>query len=142
MKIIDANLLIYAVNDDSPKHFAAKHWLESALNSSEITGFPWIVVLAFLRITTNERVFTNPMNPEDAIRTVDGWLTAGRSQIVTPGPSHWSLLRELLEQAGTYANHVSDAHIAALAIEHGARLYTTDSDFSRYQSLRWTNPVA
>lgn len=141
MKIVDINLLIYAINKDTPHHSKAKKWLEDCLSSDEPFGFAWIVILGFLRIVTNGRIMPSPLTSEVAIETIEDWLQQPPSVPIVPSHQHWSILKELLMPLGTAANLTSDAHLAALAIEHGARLYSTDNDFSRFQSLRWTNPI-
>lgn len=141
MKIVDINLLIYAINRDTPHHSKAKRWLEDSLSSDEPFGFAWIVILGFLRIVTNGRILPKPLMPEVAINVVNEWLQQPPSLTVVPSHQHWSIFKEILMPLGTAANLTSDAHLAALAIERGARLYSTDNDFSRFQSLRWTNPI-
>ena len=141
MKIVDINLLIYAINKDTPHHSTAKKWIEDSLSSDEPFGFAWIVILGFLRIITNGRIMPTPLAPDVAIETVDDWLRQPPSLTVVPSRQHWSIFKEILRPLGTAANLTSDAHLAALAIGHGGRLYSTDNDFSRFQSLRWTNPI-
>ncbi|MGD9138500.1 MAG: type II toxin-antitoxin system VapC family toxin [Desulfobacterales bacterium] len=141
MKVVDINLLIYAINKDTPHHSKAKKWLENSLSSDEPFGFAWIVILGFLRIVTNGRIMPMPLPAEVALATVDEWLQQPPSVTIAPSHQHWNIFKELLMPLGTAANLTSDAHLAALAIEHGARLYSTDNDFSRFQSLRWTNPI-
>ncbi|MGB5620588.1 MAG: type II toxin-antitoxin system VapC family toxin, partial [Desulfobacterales bacterium] len=140
MKIVDINLLIYAINKDTPHHSKAKKWLEDSLSSDESFGLAWIVILGFLRIVTNGRIMPTPLMPEVAIDFVNDWLQQPPCLTIVPSHQHWSIFKEILMPLGTAANLASDAHLAALAIEHGARLYSTDNDFSRFQSLRWTNP--
>ena len=141
MKIVDINLLIYAINKDTPHHSKAKMWLEASLSSDEPLGFAWIVILGFLRIITNSSIMPKALPSEIALELVDEWLDQPSSQIVVPTERHWSIFKELLMPLGTAANLTSDAHLAALAIEYGARLYSTDNDFSRFDALRWTNPI-
>jgi toxin-antitoxin system PIN domain toxin len=141
MKIVDINLLIYAINRDTPHHSKAKRWLEDSLSSDEPFGFAWIVILGFLRIVTNGRIMPKPLAPEVAIDVVNEWLQQPPALTVVPSHQHWLIFKEILMPLGTAANLTSDAHLAALAIEKGARLYSTDNDFSRFQSLRWTNPI-
>jgi toxin-antitoxin system PIN domain toxin len=141
MKIVDINLLIYAINKDTPHHLKAKKWLETSLSSDEPFGFAWIVILGFLRIITNGRIMPTPLSSEVALEIVDEWIRQPPSRIIAPTERHWSILKELLMPLGTAANLTSDAHLAALAIEHGARLFSTDNDFSRFATLRWTNPI-
>jgi len=133
--------LIYALNKDNPHHSKAKTWLEDALSSETPFGFAWIVILGFLRIVTNAGIMPNPLRPELALEIVGDWLQQPPSLTVVPLDQHWLIFKELLSPLGTAANLTSDAHLAALTIEHGVRLYSTDNDFSRFQSLRWSNPL-
>lgn len=142
MKVVDLNLLLYAINRDSPRHAAAKAWLESALSGEETVAIPWVVVLGFLRIATNPQVMPRPISVDDAVDVVDGWFAQPSVIDLSPGDEHWRVLKDLIVEAGTAGNLVTDAHLAALAIEQGAELYSTDSDFARFARLRWTNPVA
>ncbi len=141
MKIVDINLLIYAINKDTPHHQRAKKWLEASLLGDDPFGFSWIVILGFLRIITNGRIMPTPLPSETAMEIIEEWLKQPPSRIIVPTEQHWSILMELLAQLGTAANLTSDAHLAALAIENGARLFSTDNDFSRFATLRWTNPL-
>jgi toxin-antitoxin system PIN domain toxin len=111
------------------------------LSSDEPFGFTWIVILGFLRIITSGRIMPTPLLSETALEIIDEWLRQPPSRIIVPTERHWSVLKELLMPLGTAANLTSDAHLAALAIEHGARLFSTDNDFSRFPSLRWANPI-
>ena len=142
MKVIDLNLLLYAVNRDSPRHSAALTWLQDAMSGEERVGLAWTVVLGFIRVTTSPRVFEHPLSADDALRTVDAWLSQASVSPLEPGEGHWSILRDLLVEAGAAGNLTSDAHLAALAIEHGAELCSTDADFARFKRLRWTNPLS
>lgn len=139
MKVLDLNLLLYAINRRGPHHRAAKAWLETALSGDETVALPWVVVLGFLRLSTSARVFTTPLEPDQAVQVVDGWLASPTVELLDPGSAHWSLLRELLLDAGTAGNLTTDAHLAALAIERGAELCSTDTDFARFPKLRWLN---
>jgi toxin-antitoxin system PIN domain toxin len=139
--VVDLNLLLYAVNRDSVRHRAAKSWLEDLLSGEETVGLAWVVLLGFVRLTTNPQIFPNPLRAEDAIAIVDSWLDQPSVVLLTPGEQHWRILRELIADAGMAANLTTDAHLAALAIEHGAELCSTDSDFARFRHLRWRNPL-
>jgi len=141
VKIVDLNLLLYAVNRDSVQHASAKVWLERTLTNSEPLALPWVVVLGFLRLATSARVFRKPLSPAAAAEVVDGWLAAPAVVALSPGDEHWRILRGLLTEAGTAGNLTTDAHLAALAIEHGAELCSTDADFARFRALRWVNPL-
>ena len=132
MILVDANLLIYAVNQDAALHQPAKSWLESALASDEPVGFSWNVILAFLRLTTRPGLFLHPLVPETAFDIVAAWLDVASVTEVHPGSRHLRILRSLLQPIGTAGNLTSDAHLAALAIEHGAELCSADTDFARF----------
>ena len=141
MKIVDLNILIYAINKNSPDHVQAKKWWEDSLVETESIGVPWVVLLGFLRITTNPRVFSNPLDPESAIGLIDDWLTQPSVRIISPTNRHWDILKKLILEMGTASNLTTDAHIAALAIENGGILFSTDNDFSRFSDLKWRNPI-
>jgi toxin-antitoxin system PIN domain toxin len=141
MKVVDINILIYTINKDTPHHQKAKKWFEASLSSDEPVGLAWMVILGFLRIITSGRIMPTPLQPEVAFEIVDEWLRQPPCRIIVQTERHWSILQEILMPLGTAANLTSDAHLAALAIEHGARLFSTDNDFSRFASLRWTNPI-
>jgi toxin-antitoxin system PIN domain toxin len=141
MIIVDANLLIYAINRDAPHHRKARRWLESALSGAETVGLPWIVVLAFLRITTRQGILANPLDPERAISYIDEWLSIPSVELLGPRETHWPILRNLLLSSGTLGNLTSDAHIAALALEHGATICSADYDFRRFQGVSHSNPL-
>ncbi len=142
MKLIDLNLLLYAVNTDSAFHRQAKAWLEEVLSGDEPITIPWVAVLGFLRIATNSHIFPNPLEVTQALGIVDGWLSQPNVQLLSPKMEHWPILRSLLSETGTAGNLTTDAHLAALAIENGAELCSTDNDFSRFPRLNWTNPLA
>ncbi|MCP9916459.1 type II toxin-antitoxin system VapC family toxin [Cyanobium sp. ATX 6F1] len=141
MIIPDANVLLYAVNQDAPQHGPARHWLEATLSGDEAVGWTWLVLLAFLRISTSQRVFDRPLEVDEALALIDGWLERPVSRLVQPGPHHWPLLRQLLSASGTAANLSSDAHLAAIALEQGARLASCDRDFQRFSGLRAEAPL-
>lgn len=142
MKVVDLNLLLYAINRDSPRHAASKDWLESILSGEESVAIPWIVVLGFLRLSTSSQVFPRPISVEQAVDIVDGWLAQPPVIALNPGDEHWRVLTRLLMEAGSAGNLTTDAHLAALAIEHGAELCSTDADFARFPQLRWRNPLS
>lgn len=142
MILVDANLLIYAIDTDAPFHRSARRWLEEALSGTTRVGLPWIVLLAFLRITTRKGILVRPLNLDEATGYVDSWLDQPFVEPVSPGPSHWGILRSLLAASGTAGNLTSDAHLASLAIEHRATIYSTDHDFARFAGVTHVNPVA
>lgn len=142
MKIVDANLLIYAANLDSPLHSKAKRWLERALDGEDPVAFPWMALLAFLRVTTRAGLLQKPLSIEAGFDFVSSILDSPAGLIIHPGPRHSQILRELLEPLGTGGNLTTDAHLAALAIEHRATLCSCDSDFARFPGVKWMNPLA
>jgi hypothetical protein len=141
MIVVDVNLLLYAVNDDAPLHAGAKRWLEGVLSGSETVAFAWNVILAFLRLTTRHGLFQSPISLETSFRIVALWLEQPTATVIVPGPGHFENLRSLLAPLGAGGNLTSDAHLAALAIEHGAELCSCDRDFARFHGLRWRNPL-
>jgi hypothetical protein len=141
VKLVDVNLLLYAVNSDSPRHLAARMWLEDLLNGDETVGFPWSVILGFLRIATNPRALTTPIDAPAALARVDEWLALENVDVVREKDDHWDTLRGLIAAAGTAGNLTTDAHLAALAICHDAVLCSSDLDFGRFKGLRWENPL-
>lgn len=142
MKIADVNILLYAVDSAAPNHRPAHRWLEEQLSGTDTFAFAWAVLLAFVRLSTNPRVFDEPLEPVEALDILDGWLAQPCATVVHPTERHAAVLRELLEPLGTAGNLTTDAHLAALAIEHGAELCSADSDFSRFSGVRWHNPLA
>ncbi len=136
MILTDTNVLLHAVNEDSPRHEAARDWLNNALSGAEVVGFAWIALLGFLRIVTKETVFPDPLAPGDALDLIDDWLARPLTAILDPGDGHAAIVRELIERAGTAGDLTSDAHLAAIAIERGARIATFDTDFHRFHGLR------
>lgn len=142
MILVDANLLIYAVDRDSPHHAAARTWLEGALNGPEMLGLPWVVILAFLRLTTRAGILRKPMTVERAVSYCESWLGLASVHIVTPGVHHWQIFRNLLLSVGTAGNLTADVHLAALALEHGGTLCSADNDFKRFPGIVHLNPLA
>ena len=142
MKLVDANVLLYAVDEASPHHRVAKPWLERQLSGSETFAFAWAVLLAFVRLATNPRVFASPLAVDEALDLVESWLEQPCATVVHPTPRHLAVVRDLLAPLGTAGNLVSDAHLAALSIEHGAELCSGDRDFGRFPGVRWFDPLA
>jgi toxin-antitoxin system PIN domain toxin len=142
MIVVDVNLLVYASNEDSPHHGRALPWWRRTLSGDEPVGLPWSVILGFLRITTNPRAQPRPLTPAQAMDGIDEWFRQPIVGVLEPTARHWSLVKELLEPLGTAGDLTSDAHLAALAIGHGALLCSTDRDFDQFEGLRWTNPLA
>ncbi|MBI4264558.1 MAG: type II toxin-antitoxin system VapC family toxin [Acidobacteria bacterium] len=141
MILPDANLLLYAYHPRAPQHEGSKNWLEAALSGSELVRLTWPTVWAFLRISTSPKVFEQPLSIAEATAAVSSWLERPTVDLLDPGERHWDILRRLVQEAQCTGPLVTDAALAALAIEHGATLYTTDRDFSRFPGLSWTNPL-
>lgn len=141
MIVPDVNLLIYAHDEGSPWHRRASAWWDGLLNGGEPVGLSWMVVLGFLRITTNPSINERPQSPEQAMAIVASWETTGLVRYLTPAPEHRLLLEKLVRSSFASANLINDAHLAALAISHGACLHTHDNDFARFPGLRWKNPL-
>jgi uncharacterized protein len=141
MRLVDLNVLLYAVNRNAPPHETVRRWWEAALSGEEPIGLPWNVLLGFLRLATSGRVFAAPLTPDQAIERVDAWLSHPNTRVVSETEEHWGILRELLNQTGTAGNLTTDAHLAALAISHGATLVSCDADFARFPRLLWENPA-
>jgi len=136
----DINLLVYAYNEDAPFHHAAKVWWEGCLSDTKPVGLAWVVVLGFVRIMSNRRVLARPMPASEAVGHCRSWLMEPNARIVLPGPTHLDVLTDLV--AGPIGpNLITDAHLAALAIEHQAELHSNDSDFARFPGLAWRNPL-
>lgn len=139
--IIDANILLYAVDEQSQFHEAAKEWLESALNGATRVGFPWVSLTAFQRIVTHPRAMVEPLQPAEAWEFVSDWLAADQAWVPLPGPRHADLLGRLLIDGDLRGNLVTDAHLAAIALEQGVGVCSADSDFARFPGLTWINPL-
>lgn len=141
MILVDVNLLIYAIDADSAHHTRARRWLEQTLSADTCVGLPWIVLLAFLRITTRAGIMRSPLSPAQAVGIIDEWLAQPYVALVNPGDGHWLVLRNLLLSDGTAGNLTSDAHLAALAIEHGCQIASADNDFRRFRGVTLVNPL-
>ena len=142
MILVDANLLIYAIDKDSPHHPRARPWLEEQLSGTTVVGLAWVVILAFIRITTRPGILGKPLPPERALAYVHEWLDQPYVTAIGPGENHWAILRNLLRTTGTAGNLVSDAHLAAMAIEQGASIYSTDHDFKRFPGVDHLDPLS
>jgi len=140
--LIDANLLIYAHVKNLPQHVAARGWLDKCLNASAPVGLPWPSLLGFLRIVTNPRIFERPESIKDAWKQVKEWLECPSAWIPRPAERHVEILEGLIVDLNITANLVPDAHLAALAIEHGLILCSADGDFGRFPDLKWQNPIS
>lgn len=142
MIVVDANLLLYAYHPRAAQHEKSRAWLEAALSGSDFVRFTWLTLWAFLRIATNPRVFEQPLSAAEAATAISSWLAQPVSGIVEPGERHWEILQGLVRDGQTTGPLVMDAVLAAIAMEHGATVCTTDRDFSRFPGLKWMNPLA
>lgn len=141
MILIDANILIYAAVEDMPNHDLAKDWLEEKFNIHHKVAMPWISLIAFLRITTNARVFQKPLTIEQATSQISDWLEQEQVWIPQETTNHFKIITQLLNELGVAGNLVTDIHLAALSIEHGLTLCSFDRDFAKFKSVKWINPL-
>lgn len=142
MKVVDANVLIYAVDSGSEQHLVSRDWLNRALSGHNAVGFTWGTMLAFMRISTHRSIFSNPLTVTQAGEQLADWVSAPGAVVLEPAPMHLHTLMKLLEASGTAGNLAHDAHIAAIALEHGADVVSYDRDFDRFPELRWQPPRA
>ena len=142
MRLVDANVLIYAVNESAELHERARSWLDGALNGEQQLGFAWIALLAFLRLSTHPSVFPRPLEVADATAIIREWLALPATTVLEPTARHADVLAGLLAETGSGGNLVNDAHLAALAVEHDAVLVSFDTDFARFRGVRWEAPPA
>jgi toxin-antitoxin system PIN domain toxin len=141
MILVDVNLLVYAWDRRNAQHATAIRWLDGKLSESARVGLPWECLLGFMRVVTNPRIYERPATVSTAWAQVEHWLTARSAFVPVPGNGHQEILGRLLARLGGGAKLIPDAHLAALAIEHGLELCSTDGDFARFDGLRWTNPL-
>ncbi len=141
MIVPDVNLLVYAYAAHVPQHERARSWWEGLIRGGEGVGLAWAVSLAFLRLMTSPSVLVKPLRPREALDAVETWYRQPHILPLDPGPRHLAILGTLLDGAGVAGALTPDAHLAALAIEHGCELHSNDSDFGRFPGLRWTNPL-
>ena len=140
--LVDANLLLYARNKRDPRHDPARDWLSVALNGTTRIGLPWLSLTAFVRIATNPRAFATPLTPDEATSQVMEWLGAPAAWVPVPTPRHAEVFTELVRRYRVTGALVTDAHLAALAMEHGVEVASTDADFSRFREVRWVDPLS
>lgn len=142
MILVDANLLLYAYHPRAEQHEKSRIWLEAALSGPDLVRFAWLTLWAFLRIATSPRVFDRPLSVAEAEAAISSWLAQPVAGILEPGERHWDILRSLARDSQSAGPLVMDAALAAIALEHGATVYTTDRDFARFSALKWKNPLA
>lgn len=139
--LVDANILLYAVDESSPFHPAARTWIEGAMNGARRVGLPWATLGAFLRIATNPRALESPMRPAQAWAVVESWLDRSVTWIPQPSDRHARILGQLIVELDLRANQIPDAQLAALAVEHGLTIISADTDFARFTDVAWENPL-
>jgi toxin-antitoxin system PIN domain toxin len=140
--LVDANLLLYAANHDAPEHEAARSWLDARLGGAARVGLPWPSLLAFVRLASNPLVVRRPVTVAAAWRQVREWLSADAAWVPLPTDRHAEILESILQAPAMSARLVSDAHLAALALEHGLTICSTDGDFAKFPDVSWENPLA
>ena len=140
--LIDANLLLFAVHETSPHHTRARDWLNDQLNGEQRVGIPWLSLGAFMRIITNPRILGQPLDPSEAWALVEDWLANDIVWVPAPTPRHAQVLGGLVKRYQLRGNLITDAQLAALAIEHGIEVCSADTDFARFTEIRWNNPLA
>lgn len=141
MTVIDANLLLYAYDSESRFHSAAREWIERTFSSGVLVGLPWQSIYAFVRIVTNPQLRGRRFSIEEAVKTVQSWIDQPNVRVLGPGDGHWTFLSSTLIEGQAKGPLSTDAALAALTIEYGGTLHTTDRDFSRFANLRWKNPL-
>lgn len=139
--LVDANILLYAKFADYPQHATARQWLEAALSAPDPVALPWLSLTAFVRLATNRRLFENPLPPTDAMAEVQGWLARPNVWTPEPGPRFSGVFAGLIDATQASGNLVTDAWLAALALEHGLTVVSSDADFGRFPRLSWSNPL-
>ena len=142
MILVDANILLYAEDSLHPRHQETRIWWDNQLSGTGVVCLCWTVISAFIRIGTNPGVFEYPLSLEQSLARIHSWLAQPCMRIIRPTEQHWTVFKQVLTDGQATANLVSDAHLAALAIEHGCELVSTDSDFARFPKLKWKNPLA
>lgn len=140
--LVDANLLLYAVDERSPHHPVGREWLTSSLNGDQRVALPWLSLAAFVRISTHPRASEHPLASAEAWSFVEDWLRCELTWIPNPTDRHADVLGSLIRRYDLRANMITDAQLAALAIEHGLKLYSADTDFARFSEIDWVNPLA
>jgi len=141
VNVVDANVLLYAVNEQSVHHDEARTWLDTSLSGDALVGFTWVALLAFIRLATKANIFPHPLDIGGSFERVEHWLSSPAAILVEPTAGHASLMRSLLASAGTAGNLVNDAHLAAIALGHRGRVVTYDSDFARFAGVTWVSPA-
>lgn len=142
MIVPDVNLLVYAYNREAPRHRSARMWWEGVLGGTRTVGLPWAVSCGFIRLMTHPAVLVTPLEPARAVGHVRSWVERRLVEVIEPGPRHLEILERLLGHLGVAGSLTTDAHLAAIAIEYQAELHSHDADFSRFEGLRWRDPLS
>lgn len=141
MKLVDANVLLYAVNRDARHHEESRTWLDGALSGGDTVAFSWLVLVAFVRLATKEGLFPRPLGVREAVARVEAWVGSPAAVLVEPAIDHARLLGDLLDAVGAGGNLANDAHLAALAVAHRCDIVSYDNDFGRFPGIRWLTPA-
>jgi toxin-antitoxin system PIN domain toxin len=141
VKVVDANVLLYAVNSDAAHHVVSRAWLDRSAEDDVVVGFSWLAMIAFVRLATKSNVFERPLTVDEAWDQIDAWLAQPNAVVVEPGAEHTGLMRRLLRSVGSAGNLVNDAHLAALAVERRGQVVSFDVDFARFAGVRWELPT-
>ncbi|MGA3007387.1 MAG: type II toxin-antitoxin system VapC family toxin [Opitutaceae bacterium] len=141
MILVDANLLLYAEDSLAGQHAVAREWWDHQLSGAEPVGLCWPVLTAFIRISTNPRLHRRPLTLKEAVERVQSWLDQPCVRLISPTDQHWPIFKKMMHGGNATANLVSDAHLAALAVEHNCELHSSDADFARFPGLKWKNPI-
>jgi hypothetical protein len=139
--LVDANILLYAEDQCSPRHKAARQWWDAQLSGAAQVCLCWTILCAFIRISTSSRIFEHPLSIDQSVSRIQSWMNQPSVRLIHPTERHWVILRQLLIESRATANLVSDAHLATLAIEHNCELFSTDADFARFSKVKWRNPL-
>ena len=142
MIVLDVNILLYAYNSSAPNHTRARHLIQTLFSGTEHVGLPWQTISAFLRILTDRRIPGDRLTMDEAVSIVDEWATLPQVHLLTQGDRHWAFFRRMLLEGAASGPLITDAELAAVTVEHGGVLYTTDRDFARFPGLKWINPLA
>ncbi len=141
MIVVDSNLLLYAYNPRSAFHLKSKAWLEDILSDREPVGLPWLSISAFIRISTHANLSVATLSTQQAVEIVDSWIDQPNVAVLAPGEKHWVHFRRMLAEGQARGPLATDAHLAAITVEYGGVLHSSDRDFARFPGLRWKNPI-
>ncbi|HEX5471459.1 MAG TPA: type II toxin-antitoxin system VapC family toxin [Lacipirellulaceae bacterium] len=141
MTLVDVNVLLYVVNQSAPHHQRVQNWWEAAIRDERPLGLTWLVIVGFLRLATHPGIFDDPLSAQEAATKIETWLALPNIGLITEADAHWTLYQQLIRDVGAIGNLANDIHLAAIAIGSGASIVSCDSDFARFQHVRWENPL-